>query len=421
VSETAPSRRRPGKNAGWLVLIFLLLASCTSSTPQKQATGSAYAGPANLNLRKDLGAKSPVVATAHHGDRLDVLETRRRFVHVRTDAGIEGWTDARDLLSEQQMTDLRLLAESAARLPSQGEATVYSELNVHAEPYRTSPSFFQIAEGAGVEVIGHRVSPHSPPASAVKPPVKRATASKKAPARKKSSGSSLLPLPAPPPPPGNWVELSRPHFSELSPPLHALPPPPGAPPEADDWALVRTHQGEAGWALSRMLVMKIPDEVAQYAEGHRITAYVSLGAVQDKQRNEVRYNWLWTTSSANLLPYEFDSVRVFVWSSKRHHYETAFIEKNLKGHYPVETQELPGQDEKAFSVVVEEKDGGLYKRTYAFSGYHVRMVSKTPYQPAPALPEVHAAGEFEQSAAPAPASTGWGERFRGWRQKWFGK
>jgi hypothetical protein len=371
-------------------------------------------------LRKDLGAKSTVVATAHHGDRLDVIETRRRFVHVRTSAGIDGWTDANLLLSEQQMSDLRRLATRAAELPSEGEATVYEALNVHAEPYRTSPSFFQIAEGASVDVIGHRVSPHSPPASAVKPSVKRAASKKSPPKKKAASEALLIPAPPPPPPPKNWIELSRPNRSDLAAPVHA-PLPPGAPPESDDWALVRTKQGEAGWALSRMLTMKIPDEVAQYAEGHRITAYLSLGGVQDKEKNEIRYNWLWTTTSANLQPFEFDSMRVFVWSSKRHHYETAFIEKNLKGHYPVESEPLPGQDGKAFSVVVEEKDGGLYKRTYAFSGYHVRMVSKTPYQAAPALPEVHAAGEFEESAAPAPASTGWGERLRGWRQKWFGR
>lgn len=90
-----------------------MLSGCASSVPQKQATGTAYAGPANLNLRKDLSAKSTVVATAHHGDRLDVIETRRRFVHVRTGAGIDGWTDANLLLSEQQMSDLRRLAESA--------------------------------------------------------------------------------------------------------------------------------------------------------------------------------------------------------------------------------------------------------------------------------------------------------------------
>jgi hypothetical protein len=112
---------------------------------------------------------------------------------------------------------------------------------------------------------------------------------------------------------------------------------------------------------------------------------------------------------------------VFVWSSKRHHYETAYIERNLKGHYPVEAESLPGQDAKAFSVVVEEKDGGLYKRTYAFSGYHVRIVSKAPFQAAPALPDVHVASEFEPSAPAAPASASWGERFTEWRKKWFGR
>ena len=204
----ARGRSRHRVTAGWVFLAAVLaLAGCTSAPPQREATGTAYAGPANLNLRNDLSVKSAVVATAHHGDRLDVIETRRRFVRVRTAAGVEGWTDARDLLSEQQMADLRNLATSAAKLPSEGEATVYAELNVHAEPYRTSPSFFQIAEGASVEVIGHKISPHTPPPSAGKPLVKRsATASKKAPPKKKAvSAPPLILPPAPPPPPKIWV------------------------------------------------------------------------------------------------------------------------------------------------------------------------------------------------------------------------
>ena len=40
----------------------------------------------------------------------------------------------------------------------------------------------------------------------------------------------------------------------------------------EDWNLVRTKDGKAGWVLSRMLVMAIPDEVAQYSEGARITS-----------------------------------------------------------------------------------------------------------------------------------------------------
>ena len=131
---------------------------------------------------------------------------------------------------------------------------------------------------------------------------------------------------------------------------------------------------------------------------------------------------MWTTASAGLRPYDFDSFRVFVWSSKRHHYETAYIERNVKGYYPVETVTLPGQEEKAFSVVLEDKDGMLYKRTYAFNGYHMRMISKDPYDPPPPLPEVRASGGFEAEPAPLPTgSSSWSDKFREWRKKWFGK
>jgi len=169
-----------------------------------------------------------------------------------------------------------------------------------------------------------------------------------------------------------------------------------------------------------MLVMSIPDEVAQYAEGHRVTAYLALGDVQDKDRNETKNNWLWTTASAGLRLYDFDSFRVFVWSPKRHHYETAYVARNVKGYYPVETVSLDGQNEKAFSVVLEDKDSKLYKCIYAFSGFHMRMISKTPYDPPPPLPEVHAFSGFEPEPAPAPSpSSSWSDKFRDWRKKWL--
>jgi hypothetical protein len=372
-----------------------------------------------LNLRTELGNKAQIAATVSHGDRLDVLETRRRFVKVRTARGIEGWTDSNLLLSERQMADLRLLAASAAKLPSQGSAKVYEALNVHAEPYRQSPSFFQIPEGGTVEVVGHRVTPHSQPPPPPKPAAHRVVAPKKA-KSKVAAAPALRPPPPPPPPPANWIELSRPHSSS---PAAKNPAAPAAPPQPeDDWALVRMSNGDTGWALSRMLVMDIPEDVAQYAEGHRVSAYLPLGDVQDKDKGETKKNWLWTTSSAGLRPYDFDSFRVFVWSSKRHHYETAYIERNVKGYYPVETEPLPGQDEKAFSVVLEDKDAKLYKRTFAFNGYHIRMVSKTPYELPPPLPEVHASGGFEPEAPPpSPPAASWGDQFRDWWKRVRGK
>lgn len=395
--------------------MLAVLAGCGSSPKpsaarRDPAIGTAYAGPATLNLRKDLGVKTALVGTAKHGDKLEVLETRRRFVRVRTGEGVEGWTDANLLLSEQQMADLRRLADSVAKLPSQGAATVFEPLNAHAEPYRQSPSFFQIPEGGSVDVIAHRVSNHNPPPQPRAPVVRKTAVAKKP--SKKTSGP-LPPPPVAPGPPPNWQDLSRPRAADL--PDYTPPhPAPGPPP--DDWALVRTKHGDVGWALARMLVMSIPDEVAQYAEGHRITAYLPLEDVFDKDRNETKHNWLWTTVSTGQHPYEFDSFRVFVWSIKRHRYETAYIERNVKGYYPVETQ-----DGKSFSVVLEDKDGQIYKRVYAFNGYRVQMVSKSPYHASLTLPEVHAAGTFEDIAEAAPVKQSWSDKVKDLRKRWFGR
>jgi hypothetical protein len=408
---------RTGRRIGHRLVaaLFLLLPACTSPPPQQPSSGLAYVGPITLNLRKDLASKSPTVAAVRHGEKLDVLELRRRFIKVRTAQGIEGWTDSNLLLTDQQMGDLRQLAADASKLASQGKATPFDVLNMHSAPARQSPSFFQIPEGESVDVIGHRLASHSAPPEPVHLPAPAKRSVPKKPKSKDVRSSQAPPMPSPPPPPRNWQQLSRPRSVNIPGAVQASPLPASAP-QFDDWNLIRTRDGKVGWVLARMLTMSIPDEVAQYAEGHRITAYLALGEVKDKENQQSKHNWLWTTSSAGQHPFEFDSFRVFVWSPKRHHYETAYIERNVQGFYPIESAPLPGQEEKAFSVVLREKDGRVYKRTYGFSGYHVRMISKIPYNPPPDLPEVRSSRNFDPPPSPPQPS-----RLTDLRQKWFGK
>ena len=319
--------------------LLLLLAGCGGER-EERVIGEGFVAPATLNLRKDLGPRQPSVATLRHGERVEILGTRRRFVKVRAASGAVGWTDSGSLFTTEQMAELKALGERAARLPSQGEATVLDTLNVHTHPTRPSPSFHQIQEGEQVAVVGHQLTPRT---SAELPP--------------------------------------------------------------DDWSLVRLSPSESGWVLTRMLFMSIPDEVAQYAEGHRITSYLSLGEVND--RGQVKHNWLWTTIAKGREPYQFDSFRVFVWSQRRHRYETAYIERNLKGYYPVQVIPVPGAPPR-FSLVVEDKDGSRLLKTYMFQGFRVRLVSKVPWKPEPEPPAT------SQTATPdgAGSSQSWLGRLR---------
>jgi hypothetical protein len=159
--------------------------------------------------------------------------------------------------------------------------------------------------------------------------------------------------------------------------------------------------------------MAIPDEVAQWAEGHRIVSYFSLGTVQDG--GEKKDIWLWATVQGQ-QPYDFDSFRVFVWNLRRHRYETQYIERNLKGYGPVllEPVELRAGKGKTvegqhagFSLCVEKKDGLRYRRAYALVNTSIRFAADRACE-APQPLEFGGAppsGAPAAQTAPAPSET----------------
>ena len=402
--------------------VLLIFSSCSQAPKPAAAIGEAFAGPQTLQLRQDLGAKAAVTATVGHGERLDIIAVRRRFVKVHTARGVEGWTDARRLLTPQQMKELARLKSQSAKVPSQGQATVFDTLNIHTEPNRSAPSFLQVKEGDMIDVIGHRLAARIPYDSPlVKPAPPKAAPVRRRPRGKGREDETVAP-PSPPQPPAlpeNWLELSRTPAEANRAGQPRREEPPQVP--VDDWSLVRTRDGKAGWVLTRALQMKIPDEVAQYAEGNRITSYFSLGKIRDG--TETKDNWLWTTIEGGRKTHQFDSFRVFVYSLRRHRYETAYIERNLTGYFPVEAHPVEIRRPKGsvsaqgFSLIVREKDGSLTRRTYAFEGYRVTLVRKTPWS----LPAEEEADDVAAEPAPRPADEGWLDKARKKLEDWRGK
>lgn len=424
-----------------------MLAGCKN--PEREPSiGEAYVGPATLNLRQELAPKSPVSATVKHADHLEILATRRRFVKVRTEDDKQGWVDGYQLLTPTQMSDLRELAKRAQKLPSQGSATVYDVLNMHTEPSRQAPSFYQIQDKGEVEVMGHRIASRgmaatAPPVTAIIKATPSAAAQKKN--AKAANPKKLPPPPAPaaPKPPENWLDLSRtgdpaPAAAPAQvarPVAPAKPKIPGPRPQLseaekaailEDWSLVRTREGRVGWVLARPLVMNIPDEVAQYAEGHRITSYFAMGDVRDRDHDTRKTNWFWTTAQRNVVPYEFDAARIFTYNPRRRRYETAFSERNLRGYYPVEV-ETSGDGLYRFSLVVEVEPDKFFRKTYEFNGHSARLVARvecTPPESKGMQKTESAAPAPPQQPAQAPKNLSWYERTKAaiaqtWK-RWFG-
>ena len=61
---------------------------------------------------------------------------------------------------------------------------------------------------------------------------------------------------------------------------------------------------------------------------------------------------------------------VFTYVRKHHRYETAYIERNIEGYYPVEVKQGATP---TFSLILRGDDGKLYKKTWVLEGYLTRQ------------------------------------------------
>ncbi|MFN8687161.1 MAG: SH3 domain-containing protein [Acidobacteriota bacterium] len=368
---------KPSRAAAAALLALLAsLLSCSKEPdgPVYRVIGEAYAGPHQLPLRQDVSLRSPVIATAAHGEKLEILDRRRRFLQVRTKSQQVGWVDIRLLISAKQRDQLDALAQRYKDAPSMGQATVFDVLNVHTDPNRFSPTFLQIQENEKFVLIGHRVAPREPfhgesieiEDTTPKPPSRRKR-------NRKEPAVPPPPSPAAPRPPENWLDLSRSPLADSE---------PGATPAVpmDDLSLIRTKDGRVGWVLTNAIFLEVPDDVAQYAEGQRITSYFPMGEVND--RGEIRKHYLWTTQSQKYAPFEFDGIRLFTWSTRRHRYETALRQRNLRGFFPLNVKP------PFFAFIAEDASGNLTLRSYFFDGTRPKLIRTEPYQPPANTPPV---------------------------------
>jgi hypothetical protein len=403
-----------GASSAASVVFLLLAAGCNSKPPGAKPIGEAFVGPAQLKIRSDIPLQSAAVTTVRHGERLEILQTRRKFLRVRTPGGKEGWTDERSLLAAADMKALRDLAEGSAKLPAQGVATTYQPLNIHTQPALTSPSFVQLKENDKFDVLRSVLLPRTeaPRTPLIPPAPKKSKELAKKP--KKEPKIPLPPAPKPPPLPADWVELSRTPADEAEEAAMAETPPV----RVDGWSLVRTQAGQCGWVLTRLVSMAIPDEVAQYAEGKRIVSYFPLGEISDGDLK--KKIWLWTTTADSHAPWDFDSFRVFVWSLRHHRYETAYIDRNIHGYSPVLLREatytakpLAGRY-PGFSVCTEKRDGSArVRRVFAMIGQNVRLAGEEPCEtPGSPVTVPSPAPLTVAQAAPQPSKEGFFERLK---------
>ncbi|MBS1850014.1 MAG: SH3 domain-containing protein [Acidobacteria bacterium] len=319
-------------------LVFLLLAVvwCGCDRGRGKSREVAYVSAPQAILRDQVAAVFNKVAIVRNAERLEVLDRDRRFVKVRTANGAEGWLEQRYVVTQQVFEAFQKLARDEARDPVQTVAITRNDTNLHISPARSSDHLYQLSQGTKVDLW------------------KRATSEKVLPGAQ----------PAKAPAEGK----------------------PAPPPVMEDWWLIRDPLGHVGWVLGRLLDVDVPIEIAQYAEGQRIVASFVLNEVVDGDKKVPQYLML-LNEPKDGQPFDFNQIRVFTWNVKRHRYETAYRERNLKGALPATVSQENFEKEgmlPVFTVHVTDDTGKVLERKYKLNTPIVRRVlapGEVPAQP----------------------------------------
>jgi SH3-like domain-containing protein len=277
------------------------LGGCSRLRPKPEAQ-YVYVTAKQTFLRDRVAAVSNRTATVENGDKLQVLEHGRRFVRVQTEKGEQGWIDEKVVATQDIFDQFESLKQEHKADPAVASAVVRDEVYMHAKPGRDTERFYRLAEGEKLKLLA------------------RAT------------------LPKPLPPGTRVVAKAAPPAVKGAKPAAVAPDEP-PPPVMEDWWLVRDSKGDTGWLYSRMMDVDAPDALTRYAEGQRIIGAYVLTTVNDPEAEQADKNVpIYVTVMGPYkagLPYDFDQVRVFTWSVKKHRYETGFRDKNIQGYLPV--------------------------------------------------------------------------------------
>lgn len=345
-----------------------------------------YVSAGETSLRDRVATLYGKVGQVHNGDRVEVLEKQRRFVRVKTDKGQEGWIEERSLVPQEIYDGFQQLAKDSSGIPVQAHGTTRADLNMHLTPARDGEHLYQLKEGEKLEILKRATTDKNVKKAAPLAPTNKAIPATHQQAAGKPAASSKGPAASGTKTPNPLPAKASESQTALSTPPPAEPPAPK--PIMEDWYLVRDPQGRAGWVLLRMVDLDVPLDVAQYAEGQRITGYFVLNTVEEtidgEAKQEPQYLVL-LNEPKDGLAWDYNQVRVFTRNRARHRYETAYRERNMEGYLPVEVGHQLFDKEgdlPTFTIRKMNDAGQILPTTYKLNGPIVRRVPTAEEQAA---------------------------------------
>jgi hypothetical protein len=316
-----------------VVCALLLASGCERIRSARH--DKVYVSARNAYLRDRVAAVSNRVGEVTNGQELEVLDHGRRFLKVKTQKKEIGWIEERAVIDAATYDSFLKLADQYRKNPVVATAGVRDDIYMHVRPGRDTDRFYLLAADAKVQLLARASVPKTGTQTTGTSPLAQAPKSSAA----GSNGAAAAKAPAQPSGPAKSSNAGNQQAANKADQAPATEQTPIAPVAMEDWWLARDSQGHTGWLLGNRVDVDVPDEVGTYSEGQRIVGVYRLANVVDSEANtpnhQVSEYVMVLNQPKSGLPYDFDQVRVFTWSLKRHRYETAFRQRGLRGYLPM--------------------------------------------------------------------------------------
>lgn len=331
---------------------LLLYAACACSTlAGKEETGAVIARRAQV--RSSTAVVAADIKEVVRGDELDIIDsvtvpdTGERWLHVRTrDAEpVEGWIEARNVISHDMIERSRRLAREDADVPAQASGQLRASTNIRFSPDRNSNDniLMKLESGSRFDIIGWKRVPRPksldttesddvPKAGAAAPGAAR---------RGKEKNEQKEP-----------EEVDELWYKVRLPP--SLSPAP------------------AGWVFGKQVELTVPSDIIFYRTGREFVAWQRLDGeepagqqtlAKDKDAAKETRPGSWvileksSTGDANGPDSpDFDRVFVLGYDKDRQEHYTAYRSPDLRGFLPLRVE---GKGDTRTFTVRAQSDGQL--------------------------------------------------------------
>jgi hypothetical protein len=372
-----------GSSRKLIVVAFVLLVVASllywKFHTSHHVTDEAYVAEPTVNVWSTTAQVRQLAAEIHWGEKVEILGHSDAFTKIRTTKGVTGWVDGRRIVDGATWLKEEELITKAKPMPLQATGRTKVTTNLRLEPGRNSQRIYQLPGSVHVLILARATADAAPPPTTESPRAAKAkAAADKVAADKAAADKSTPDKPADKPEPPkreDWL------FVTVTPTSASSAPSTGSAdsPQANQALLVTGNDPSqqpagapgaavpqlAGWVLARFIELSLPSTLRDYAtsSGMHPVAWFVLNRVQTSQGDRAQYLVAGTMGGEGQAC-DFSLIRAYTWGGGKSRYETAYVESDLCGYFPITVDKTTGKGDPVFHFTALTEKEPRQERTY---------------------------------------------------------